>query len=69
MLLEIVDFDVIVGMDWLASCNATVNCYTKGVKFEIPDGLSLFFRGDNCLTLVTLISLLAALRSMDKGNL
>ena len=24
--LEIVDFDVIMGMDWLSSCYATVDC-------------------------------------------
>ena len=37
MLLEMVDFDVILGMDWLSSCHAMVDCYSKSVKFEVPD--------------------------------
>ena len=29
MLLEMVDFDVILRMDWLASCHAKVECHMK----------------------------------------
>lgn len=31
ILLDMKDFDVILGMDWLASYHATVNCYMKEV--------------------------------------
>ena len=31
--LDMVDFDVIMGMDWLASCYATVDCRAKEVHF------------------------------------
>lgn len=31
--LELVYFDVIIGMDWLASCYAIVECWTKIVSF------------------------------------
>ncbi|XP_070013678.1 uncharacterized protein LOC142176083 [Nicotiana tabacum] len=34
--LEIVDFDIIMGMDWLASCYANVYCWTKIVRFNFP---------------------------------
>ncbi|XP_070044578.1 uncharacterized protein [Nicotiana tomentosiformis] len=34
--LEMLDFDVIMGMDWLESCYATVSCRTKLVSFEFP---------------------------------
>lgn len=37
ILLDMKDFDVIIGMDWLASYHATVNCYMKEVVFRIPD--------------------------------
>ena len=37
-LLEMVDFDVILSMYWLSSCHAIVDCYSKSVKFEVPDG-------------------------------
>ena len=35
--LEMVDFDVILGMDWLHSCYASVNCITTIVRFQFPD--------------------------------
>ena len=34
--LEMVDFDVIMGMDWLASCYATVDCRANKVHFHFP---------------------------------
>ena len=33
--LEMVDFDVILGMDWLHSCYASVDCKTKIVRFSV----------------------------------
>lgn len=68
MLLEMVDFDAILVMNWLASYHATVDCDAKVVKFEAPNGPSFIFRGDSCLTPATLISSLATLRLRDKGN-
>ena len=32
--LDMVDFDVILGMDWLASCHATLDCQNK-VKYDM----------------------------------
>lgn len=32
--LEMVDFNVIMGMDWLASSHAMVDCRTKVVRFQ-----------------------------------
>ena len=61
MLLEMVDFDVILGMDWLSSCHASVDCYYKIVKFEGPDGPSFEFRGNSCLTPASLISSMSAM--------
>ena len=36
ILLDIHDFDVILGMDWLSRHHATVDCYRKEVRFYIP---------------------------------
>ena len=69
MLLSMVDFDVILGMDWLASCHATVDCHDKVVKFEVLGEPFLVFQGDRCLMSATLITLLSSLRLMSKGNL
>lgn len=32
-----VDFDIILGMDWLYSCYASIDCLTRVVKFQFPD--------------------------------
>lgn len=34
--LEMVDFNVILGMDWLHSCYASIDCRTRLVKFQFP---------------------------------
>lgn len=36
ILLDMEDFDVILGMDRLASHHATIHCYSKEVVFHIP---------------------------------
>ena len=37
VLLDVIGFDVILGMDWLAQYYATVDCHAKEVIFRIPD--------------------------------
>ena len=68
MLLEMMDFDIILGMDWLASRHATLDCYSKVVKFDVLDGPSFVFWGDSCLTPASLISSISAMHLMNKGN-
>ena len=36
ILLDLQDFDVILGMDWLASYHASVDYFGKRVTFSIP---------------------------------
>ena len=43
--LDIRDFDVVLGMDWLSSHRATLDCYKKEVKFHRPGKLEVKFRG------------------------
>ena len=35
--LDMVDFDLILGMDWLHSCYASIDYCTRVVKFQFPD--------------------------------
>lgn len=35
-VMSIKDFDVILGMDWLSSTHAVVDCHGKRVDFRIP---------------------------------
>ncbi|XP_073033906.1 uncharacterized protein [Primulina eburnea] len=43
--LSMVDFDIILGMDWLARNNATVDCKVKGAKLRTPDQKEVVFHG------------------------
>ena len=36
ILLQLHDFDIILGMDWLATNHALVDCFAKRVTFRIP---------------------------------
>ncbi|XP_004516866.1 uncharacterized protein [Cicer arietinum] len=48
VVIDLVDFDVILDMDWLDLHHATLDCHNKEVKFEIP-GQSVFsFQGERC---------------------
>ena len=45
ILLQLHDFDIILGMDWLATHNALVDCFAKRVTFHIPRQPELCFEG------------------------
>ena len=44
--LEIYDFNVILGMDWLSTHRALVDYFTKKVVFQKPGYPELGFEGD-----------------------
>lgn len=44
VLLDQQEFDVILGMDLLASHHATVDCYRKEVNFSIPNQSEVMFK-------------------------
>ena len=56
--LDMRDFDVVLGMDWLSCHRATLDCYKKEVKFHRPGKLEVKFKG---------ISSMAAQRMLRKG--
>jgi len=41
--LELYDFDIILGMDWLSKYKALIDCYTKIVTFQIPEDRRMVF--------------------------
>ena len=45
ILLDIHDFDVILGMDWLSRHHAKVDCYRKEVRFYRPWETEVVFYG------------------------
>ena len=36
ILLHMIDFDIILNMDWLATYHALVDCFNKEVNFRTP---------------------------------
>lgn len=67
MLLDMIDFDVILGMDWLASSHATLDCHDKVIKFSIPAEPTFVFQGDQSEVPCNIISMMCARRLLLKG--
>ena len=63
------DFDVILGMDWLHSCYACMDCRSRVVRFRFPNEEELVWEGYNCSRPSPLISNLQANKIMSKGLL
>ncbi|XP_070046900.1 uncharacterized protein LOC142169689 [Nicotiana tabacum] len=68
-LLDVVDFDIIAGMDWLSSCHATVDCHTKTVKFSFIGEDPIIIRGEVGTPVGNFISYLKARKLMSNGCL
>ena len=65
--LEMTDFDVILGMDWLSNHRASMDCFTKKIRFEKLGYPKLEFVGDNKVLPTCVISTLEAKRLLHKG--
>ena len=64
--LDMRDFDVVLGMDWLSRHRATLDCYKKEVKFHRPGKLEVKFRGICRELSSNMISAMAAQRMIRK---
>lgn len=67
MVLDMRDFDVILGMDWLATHHASINCRPKEVTFQILGQAIFTFVGSNVFAPIRMISVLQAKRMLRKG--
>ena len=65
--LDMRDFDVVFGMDWLSRHRATLHCYKKEVKLHRPGKLEVKFRGIRKELSSNMISAMAAQRMLRKG--
>ncbi|GAV91279.1 RVP_2 domain-containing protein, partial [Cephalotus follicularis] len=50
IVLSIREFDVILGMDWLYTHHACVDCYNKMMTFYLQDGTECKFIGEKNVT-------------------
>ena len=67
IVLDLLEFDVILGMDWLAAYHATLDCHLKMVKFDPPGEPSFLVQGDRSVAPYNLISALGARKLLRKG--
>ena len=65
--LDMRDFDVVLGMDWLSRHRAILDCYKKEVKFHRPEKLEVKFRGIRRGLSSNIISAMAVQRMLRKG--
>ena len=67
IVLDIRDLEVILGMDWLASCHAKVDCFEKRVTFQLPNHPEFSFEGTGILSPIHIISAMQAYSFLKKG--
>ncbi|KAH0765418.1 hypothetical protein KY285_001289 [Solanum tuberosum] len=65
--LEMVDFDVILGMDWLHACYASIDCRTRVVKFQFPNDPVFEWMSSSIGPKGHVISYLKARKLVSKG--
>ena len=65
--LDMVDFDVILGIDWLHACYASIDCRTRVAKFHIPNELVIKCSSSSAVPKGRFISYLKAIKVVSKG--
>ena len=65
--LDMRDFDVVLGMDWLSRHRATLDCYKKEVKLNMPGKLEVKLRGLRRELSFCMISAMTAQKMLCKG--
>ncbi|KAL0536883.1 hypothetical protein IC582_025846 [Cucumis melo] len=68
LVLDMEDFDVILGMDWLSANHANIDCFGKEVVFNPPSGTSFKFRGASIVCLPKVISAMKASKLLNQGT-
>ncbi|TYJ96729.1 ty3-gypsy retrotransposon protein [Cucumis melo var. makuwa] len=68
LVLDMLDFDVILGMNWLAANHASINCFRKEVTFNPPSMASFKFKGEGSRSLPQVISAMRASKLLSQGT-
>ena len=67
IVLEMVDYDVILGMDWLSKYNDTIFCRRKKVVFQPSEGEMFEYKGTPRGSKYRVVSALKASKMLIKG--
>ncbi|KAL4021646.1 hypothetical protein IC575_020452 [Cucumis melo] len=68
LVLDMLDFDVILGMDWLVANHASIDCSRKEVAFNPPSVVSFKFKGEGSRSLPQVISAMRANKLLNQGT-
>ena len=67
MAIEMKDFDIIIGIDFLGKHNAIIDCHRRKVTFRPEDGEQFAFKGRSLLNHKMIISSMQARRMLIRG--
>ena len=68
IILDMHDFDVILGMDWLEKYHATMDCFSETITFKLKgEQVDLLIQGSRKKKLVGIVSALKAGRMVQSG--
>jgi hypothetical protein len=65
--LDLYDFEMILGMDWLVTYRAQIDCFTKTVTLQDEGGRRVEFRGERNIIPNSIISVMTARKLLRKG--
>ena len=68
ILMDMYDYDIILGMDWLAAYHASVDCFGKEMVFRTPGEPKFRFKGSRMHTLPRVILALQVKHLLRKKN-
>ncbi|KAA0062124.1 gag protease polyprotein [Cucumis melo var. makuwa] len=68
LVLDMLDFDVILGMDWLAANHASIDCSRKEVTFNFLSMASFKFKGGGSRSLPQVISAIRASKLLSQST-
>ena len=67
IVLDIHDFDIVLGMDWLSKHRATLDFYKKEVRLVRPEEPDVIFWGIKTEIALSLINAMTSLKMLRKG--
>jgi hypothetical protein len=68
-VLDMVDFDVILRMDWLAEHRASVNCWGKKIMVDLDEEVGLVFQGDKIGSPSIMLSTISRKMAQKRGTM